>query len=69
VVAIPAVVAYNVAQKKIGEIEANVGSIGKHLLALLKYDPRARSKHLVEEEPERTSGERERTAASVMEEA
>ena len=35
-VALPAVVAYNVAQKKIGEIEANVGIIGKQLLALLK---------------------------------
>jgi biopolymer transport protein ExbB/biopolymer transport protein TolQ len=33
VVAIPAVVAYNVAQKKINDIEGNVGSIGQHLLA------------------------------------
>jgi len=38
VVALPAVVAYNIAQKKIGEIEGNVAAIGKQLLALLKYD-------------------------------
>jgi len=38
VVAIPAVVAFNMAQKRIGEIEGNVASIGKQLLALLKYD-------------------------------
>ena len=38
VVAIPAVVAFNVCQKRIGEIEGNVASIGKQLLALLKYD-------------------------------
>jgi biopolymer transport protein ExbB/biopolymer transport protein TolQ len=43
VVAIPAVVAFNVAQKKIGEIESNVTSIGKQLLALLKFSPRERS--------------------------
>jgi biopolymer transport protein ExbB/biopolymer transport protein TolQ len=55
VVAIPAVVAFNMAQKKIGEIEGNVTSIGKHLLALMKFDPKAKMKHLVEEpaqEPE-----------------
>ena len=34
-VAIPAVVAYNVFQKKIAEIEDNVSSIGKRLCALL----------------------------------
>ncbi len=44
VVAIPAVVAYNIAQKRIGEIEGNVASIGKQLLALLKYDPRLAAK-------------------------
>jgi biopolymer transport protein ExbB/biopolymer transport protein TolQ len=38
VVAIPAVVAFNVLQKHIGEIEGNVASISKQLLALLKYD-------------------------------
>jgi biopolymer transport protein ExbB/biopolymer transport protein TolQ len=41
VVAIPAVVAFNLAQKKINEVEGNVASIGKQLLALLKYDARA----------------------------
>jgi biopolymer transport protein ExbB/TolQ len=51
VVAIPAVVAFNIAQKRIGEIEGNVGSIGKQLLALLKYDSRlaARSRAHAEE--------------------
>src|SRR5271170_78497 len=38
VVAIPAVVAFNVAQKRIGEIEGNVSCIGKQVLALIKYD-------------------------------
>jgi biopolymer transport protein TolQ len=51
VVAIPAVVGFNVAQKHIGEIEGNVASIGKQLLALLKYDPRlaARSRKHAED--------------------
>jgi biopolymer transport protein ExbB/TolQ len=75
VVAIPAVVAFNVAQKRIGEIESNVASIGKQLLALLKYDSRlaARSRahaeeaspaeHAGDEEVQAVSGERvERTA-------
>jgi biopolymer transport protein ExbB/TolQ len=44
VVAIPAVVAFNVLQKHIGEIEGNVASIGKLLLALLKYDTRLAAK-------------------------
>jgi biopolymer transport protein ExbB/TolQ len=35
-VALPAVVAYNVMAKKVNEIEANVGIIGKQLLAFLK---------------------------------
>jgi biopolymer transport protein ExbB/TolQ len=38
VVALPAVVAYNILGKKIAEIEANVGIIAKQLLALLKFD-------------------------------
>lgn len=51
VVALPAVVAYNVAQKRIGEIEGNVAAIGKQLLALLKFDGRlaARSARRAEE--------------------
>ena len=35
-VAIPAVVAYNLAQKRIGEIENGVGALGKLLTAALK---------------------------------
>jgi biopolymer transport protein ExbB/TolQ len=38
VVALPAVVSYNVAGKKASEIEANVGIIAKQLLAFLKRD-------------------------------
>ena len=41
VVAIPAVVAFNIAQKKINDVEGNVASIGKQLLALLKYDAKS----------------------------
>ncbi|HXK19169.1 MAG TPA: MotA/TolQ/ExbB proton channel family protein [Polyangiaceae bacterium] len=37
-VALPAVVGYNLAQKKVGEIEANVSIITKQMLALLKSD-------------------------------
>jgi biopolymer transport protein TolQ len=39
-VALPAVVAYNVMAKKVNEIEANVGVIGKQLLAYLKAQDR-----------------------------
>ncbi len=62
VVALPAVVAFNVAQKRIGEIEGNVTSIGKQLLALLSYDPRlaARSrKHAEAATPAERAGRRE----------
>ena len=38
VVALPAVVGYNLAQKKVGEIEANVSIITKQVLALLKSE-------------------------------
>lgn len=37
-VALPAVVGYNLAQRKVNEIEANVGMITKHLLALLRSE-------------------------------
>jgi biopolymer transport protein TolQ len=37
-VAIPAVVGYNIAQKKVGEIDSNVQTIAKDMLALLKAD-------------------------------
>ncbi len=37
VVALPAVVAYNWAQKQIGDIESNVSAMGKQLLAYLEF--------------------------------
>ncbi len=40
-VALPAVVAYNVAQKRIGEVENAVGALGKLVTAALKTKPRA----------------------------
>ncbi|MEP7122467.1 MAG: MotA/TolQ/ExbB proton channel family protein [Byssovorax sp.] len=46
VVALPAVVAYNIFQGRIGEIEGNVGTLGKQLLAFLAFQehrPRARA--------------------------
>jgi biopolymer transport protein ExbB/biopolymer transport protein TolQ len=51
VVALPAVVAFNIVQKQIGEVEGNVACIGKLLLALLKYDGKkaAQSKRHAEE--------------------
>jgi biopolymer transport protein ExbB/biopolymer transport protein TolQ len=77
VVAIPAVVAFNVAQKRIGEIEGNVDSIGKQVLALLKYDARLAAKsraHAEEatpagrpsdEEAQAVSGERAESTGRV----
>jgi biopolymer transport protein ExbB/biopolymer transport protein TolQ len=41
-VALPAVVAYNIMAKKVNEIEANVGIIGKQLLAYLKSQDKLR---------------------------
>ena len=60
VVALPAVVAFNIAQKRIGEIEGNVASIGKQLLALLKYDGRKAAKaarHAEEAVPAERAGD------------
>jgi biopolymer transport protein ExbB/TolQ len=62
VVAIPAVVAFNVFQKRIGEIEGNVAAIGKQLLALLKYDGRLAAKsrkHAEEAVPAEHAGDDE----------
>jgi biopolymer transport protein ExbB/TolQ len=42
-VAIPAVVAYNVFQKKVGDVEANVEAISKQLTSLLKAAEHARA--------------------------
>jgi biopolymer transport protein ExbB/TolQ len=70
VVAIPAVVAFNVAQKRIGEIEGNVSAIGKQLLALLKYDTKLAAKsraHAEEAAPAEHSGDDEAPAVSKTE--
>jgi biopolymer transport protein TolQ len=40
IVALPAVVGYNLAQKKVSSIENNVSVISKQILALLKADPK-----------------------------
>jgi biopolymer transport protein ExbB/TolQ len=70
VVAIPAVVAFNVAQKRIGEIEGNVSAIGKQLLALLKYDVRLAAKsrkHAEEAAAAEHSGDEDAPAVSKTE--
>jgi biopolymer transport protein ExbB/biopolymer transport protein TolQ len=52
VVALPAVVGYNLAQKKVGEIESNVSIITKQMLALLKSDHKqAQEFHALAEAP------------------
>ncbi len=54
-VALPAVVAFNVAQKKIGDIENNVEMIGKQLLAFLKSEDKiVREFHMIGELPPRS---------------
>lgn len=56
IVALPAVVAYNLAQKKIGEIEANVGIMGKQLLAFLESEEKLhRDMAALHREPSRGS--------------
>lgn len=42
-VALPAVVAFNIAQKKIGDIEGNIAVLAKQVIALLKSETGARS--------------------------
>ena len=52
VVALPAVVGYNLAQKKVGEIEANVSIITKQMMALLKSEQKqAQDFHALREHP------------------
>ncbi len=52
VVALPAVVGYNITQKKVGNVENNVQQIGKQLLALLKADDKLiREFRALSEEP------------------
>jgi biopolymer transport protein ExbB/TolQ len=64
-VALPAVVAYNVMAKKIGEVEANVGIIGKQLLAYLKSQDKlatelgALGERVVDDSPSPSSAEME----------
>jgi biopolymer transport protein ExbB/biopolymer transport protein TolQ len=56
-VALPAVVAYNIAQKRIGEIENGVGALGKLVTAALKtagaHAPEAREARAEASEPPR----------------
>jgi biopolymer transport protein ExbB/biopolymer transport protein TolQ len=54
-VAIPAVVAYNIVQKKIGSIESNVVTIGKQITALLKSERKIGSGPTLLEEPSETT--------------
>ncbi|HEY2405003.1 MAG TPA: MotA/TolQ/ExbB proton channel family protein [Polyangiaceae bacterium] len=51
-VALPAVVGYNLAQKRVGQVETNVGIIAKQVLALLKADAKlVREFRLLNEDP------------------
>jgi biopolymer transport protein ExbB/biopolymer transport protein TolQ len=53
-VALPAVVGFNLAQKRIGDIENNVEMIGKQLLAFLKSEDKVvREFHMLDELPPR----------------
>jgi biopolymer transport protein ExbB/biopolymer transport protein TolQ len=55
-VALPAVVGYNLAQKKVGEIEANVSIITKQMLALLKSEHKEAQELLALSERPRQGG-------------
>ena len=58
VVALPAVVGYNLAQKKVGEIEANVSIITKQMMALLKSEQKqAHEFHALSEPPPQSRAE------------
>ena len=58
VVALPAVVGYNLAQKKVGEIEANVSIITRQMMALLKSEHKqAQEFNALREEPPTSSVE------------
>ncbi len=71
VVALPAVVGYNLSQKKVGEIEANVSIITKQMMALLKSEQKqAQDFHALREHPpqpevEPAPADRELTSAST----
>ncbi len=58
VVALPAVVAYNIFQGRIGEIEGNVATLGKQLLAFLAFqEHRPTARPVVAERDAATEGE------------
>lgn len=58
IVALPAVVGYNLTQKRVGQVENNVAIIGKQLLALLKADAKLiREFRALSEEPPTTESE------------
>jgi biopolymer transport protein ExbB/biopolymer transport protein TolQ len=59
IVALPAVVGYNLAQKKVSSIENNVSVISKQILALLKADPKLLAQFAEQFEP---AGEEEAEA-------
>ncbi len=72
VVALPAVVGYNLSQKKVGEIEANVSIITKQMMALLKSEQKqAQDFHALREHPPQSevepapAAERELVSAST----
>jgi biopolymer transport protein ExbB/biopolymer transport protein TolQ len=66
-VALPAVVGYNLAQKKVSEIEANVSIITKQMLALLKSEHKEAKEFrtLGEEPPKSSQAQAERELASA----
>jgi biopolymer transport protein TolQ len=58
IVALPAVVGYNLTQKRVSQVENNVALIGKQLLALLKADAKLiREFRALSEEPPATESE------------
>jgi biopolymer transport protein ExbB/TolQ len=56
-VALPAVVAYNLVQKRIGEIENGVGGLGKLLTAALRTGRFSGARAENEDQPDRTGGD------------
>jgi biopolymer transport protein TolQ len=57
-VALPAVVAFNVAQKRVGEVETNVTQISKQMLAVLKSDEKvSREFRMLSDAPSGHAGE------------
>lgn len=71
IVALPAVVGYNLAQKKVSSIENNVSVISRQILALLKADPKLIQRFAAdaetEAELERAQSEPELTSDTQLE--